>query len=808
MNVNEPIGAEPPVNEPPVTGTTVGQEPPEGERVEGRPPEGRPLGAAPEGTPPEGTPLPGVPGSAPPVAAPPQPPGPPAPGAVPPAPDQERTDSAPPPPADGGADAGQRPPHAEAKPYVPIAALTHPGQLPAIDSVANLFAGPTGPVTIHQTREVRTADLLETVAIPREKVLADASYVEAQEWEGARRHGAEAVHGSSVVFVVAPRRFGATTFSLRLLAEETDPAVALQVVEPSWDRPLVSRLPVQPGAAYLLDFQDPERDRVDGAFLAGLGRHAQSLRKVGSHLVLTITPELWSAVAGQVPDEVAVVRLTGHPKAGQVVRRHLAARGRADLARYLNDSRVQTGITGWSPARAVWLVDEMIARADADARTAAEEGADPAERTSQLLAAARELAEGWTDLLNSRFADSGRTAARASETAFDAAPLDLDDRCLSLALAVRRAGPVTRIQADAERLAGLLAGGHAPGGGKSADRKGSADLRKVLGGVGLRTRFETIGAEVRFGDAHFTSPQYGDALLAYVWDQYHPLHERLVGWMMSCGGQDGGTAHDDPAVRALLGVLTYHQDDRQLAEIRKQGAAQERRAVAAAVLAGAARDEHLGRRARQLLYSWAGHKDTDTQQLVVAVCRELIDDQPLPALTRLRRVADTLGDGDGAHAVTAEVLGAFRDIARTPELTAWFATTVADWQKQAGQDSSHAVSLGTLALMSVDADGRPWLLTAPAPALDVSRALRGLFVDLDRNAGVIEEISRWLRADGGALREQVLALVQEAVAQRVGLRALARLIDELGRDGTASRPADILGDDPELGGLGLGASPA
>ncbi|WP_369354804.1 hypothetical protein [Streptomyces sp. cg2] len=709
---------------------------------------------------------------------------------------------------------GQQPQPNETTPYVPIATLTHPGHLPQIDSVANLFVGPTGPVNIQQTNEVRTADLLETVVVSREQVLADASYVEAEEWQEARRRGAKALGAASVVFVVVPRRYGATTFSLRLLAAETDSAVTLQVVESSWDRPLASRLPAQPRAAYLLDFQDPDRDLIDRAFLTGLSKHAQSLSKVGSYLVITITPELWSSVAGQLPADLEVVRLSSCPKADQVVRRHVTARGRADLMRYLGDSRVQSGITGWNPARAVWLVDEMIALAEKDARATAEEGADPAQREGHLLTAARELAEGWANVLNIRFSDRDRAVTRASEADHERAePLDIDDRCLSLALAVRGSGPVTQIQDDAERLAGLLAGGNAASSGKSGERKGTADLRKIFGGVGLRTRFHGIGAEVRFGNVEFVSPKYGDALLAYVWDQYHPLHERLVGWMMSCGGQDGSPAHDDPAVRSLLGLLTYHQDDSQLAEIRKQGVAQGKRAVAAAVLAGAARDEHLGRRARQLLYSWAGH-NADAQRLVVAVCRELIGDQPLPALTRLRRVADNIGDGDEARTVTVEVLGAFREIAHNAELTEWFATTVADWQKQAGEEGSYAVSLGTLALMSVDVEGRPWLLAAPSPALDVALALRGLFVDLDRNAGVIEEIVRWTRADGGAMREQALALVQEAVTQRVGFRALARLIDELGNDRTAdgssagSRMADILGDDPDLGGFHLGASPA
>ncbi|MEU2852588.1 hypothetical protein ACFZB6_25410 [Streptomyces syringium] len=702
-------------------------------------------------------------------------------------------------------------PMPRAQPYVPIATLTLPGRTPSIDTVGNLIVGPTGPINVSQTYEVRTADLLETVLVSREHVLSDASYVEAEVWREVRRRAAGALAETSVLFLVAPRRHGATTFSLRLLAEATEETVALQVVEPSWDRPLVSKLPVQPDSAYLLDFQDPERDRIDRSFLTGLEQHARNLGGIGSRLVITITPELWSHVAGQVPAGPAVVRLSSHPKADQVARAHLLARGHTGLTRYLDDPTVRDGIEAWTPARAVWLVDEMIDLAQEHARTAAEEGAALADHEDRLRSAVRELAQGWATILGSRFADSTRPGVRGPAIPHDnVAPLDVEDRCLSLALAVRGSGPVTRIQADAERLAGVLAGAAVSGAPKNGERKGPVDLTHVLGGVGLRTRFENIGADVRFGEAEFTSPTYGDALLTHIWDQYHPLHERLIGWMVSCGEEDGRAAGDDPAVRAILGVLTYHQDDSQLAEVRKQAAALGKTQLATAVMAGAARDEHLGRRARQLLYTWAGQKDANTQRLVVAVCRELLDDQPVPALTRLRRVADNRAD----EHVTADVLRTFKEVANVPRLTGWFAESVTAWQHQAGSGGSRAANLGTLALMSVDAGNRPWLLTGAAPELDVTAALRELFADLDENAEVIDELTRWLRADGGALHDQVLSLFQDAVSDRVGFRALARLINELGKvrrpDGSdpGTQLRDLLGDDPDLGELPLRTYPA
>ncbi|MFI1258684.1 hypothetical protein ACH4U6_33570 [Streptomyces netropsis] len=701
----------------------------------------------------------------------------------------------------------------QVKPYAPIAALTLPHQ-PPIASVANLFSNPSGPMHFHQRLEVRTADLLETIPVSRAGVLSDASYVEPREWREVRQHAAKALADTPVVLLVAPRQHGATTFSLRLLAEETDEAVDLHVVEASWDRPLTSKLPAQENCAYVLDFQDPQRDRIDKTFLTGLRKHADTLGGIKSRLVITLTPELWAPIAGQVPDGLAVVRLSAHPRAHLVARQHLMARGHTSLLDYIDDPTVKEGVADWTPVRAVWLVDEMIALAAADARTAAEDGTTGEARENRLRPEVRELAKDWGTDLGIRFGALGASGEGAPGTAHDVVrPLDLDDRCLSLALAVHRSGPAARIHADAERLAEILAGANAANGKKGAEDKETADLREILGGVGLRTRFNSIGADVRYGQARFTSVNYGEALLNHVWGQYHPLHKRLIRWMIACGADSGGTA-GDPAVRAILGVLAYHQDDSQLAEVRDQAASLGKASVATAVMVGAARDEHLGRRARQLLYVWAGHSTEETLRLVVAACHELITDQPGPAVTRLRRVADN----PTGRALDADVLAAFKAVAADRRLTGGFAKAVAEWHAQAGDAGSPAANLGTLALMSVDeagTQGRPWLLTGDRPAaLGVAAALRRLLTDLDQYPGVLDEITRWLGADGGALHDQVMNVVHKAVSGRVGLMAVVQLVKELNKlrgpdgRGAGARLQDEIEADPDLGGITLETYPA
>ncbi|GHC44460.1 hypothetical protein GCM10010507_19350 [Streptomyces cinnamoneus] len=74
--------------------------------------------------------------------------------------------------------------------------------------------------------------------------------------------------------------------------------------------------------------------------------HTATLDGIGSRLVITLTPEFWAPVAGRVPDGVAVVEFSAHPRAHLVARQHLMARGHASLLGYVDDPEVKKGVEG------------------------------------------------------------------------------------------------------------------------------------------------------------------------------------------------------------------------------------------------------------------------------------------------------------------------------------------------------------------------------------------------------------------------------------------------------------------------------
>ncbi|GAB2723175.1 hypothetical protein [Kitasatospora kifunensis] len=683
-------------------------------------------------------------------------------------------------------------------PYLPIAAMTVPGRIERIDTVANMIVGPTGSIVIEQNTQVRTADLLETYLVPRDDILRDASYVEVRQWREVAEKADTVLRDSAVMFVVAPRQVGSTTFCLRYLAEKTPKDVSLLVAEASWEHPLASRLPAQPDSAFLLDLRDPVRDRIDTAFLTGLRKHADSLRSMGSYLVLTITPELWSGLAGHDLQGLPSVRLGSHPEPGLVIRQHLMARGRAALLPHLDGSEVTHGIEDWSPVRAVRLVSELIEVADSCARSAGEGGSVADDSLQQIAQAVRRLVSGWQEILDRRFADRGSDSGLATpvDQSGPVVPLSADDRYLSIAQALRGSAPATQIEQDAERLADELAGSEVG----NARKDGRPDLRPILAGMGLRTRLRGLGATVDLdGTASFPARGYGDALLLHVWGQYEKLHSRFISWMITCAGQ-GDDLTADPAVRAIIRVLSYYQDDSKLKELRTS-AGQRRSDVVAAVMVAAARDEHLGRRARELLYTWASSTEPHFHALVVSVCRELIKDQAGPALTRLRRVADRTTDSK----VIGAVFETFTAIAMNPAQTLWFATLAAEWRRQPGTVTS-AANLATLALMQVERDGVPWLLGEDVAEAELVHALRALLAELEKYQQAPEAIGLWVRrCPPGEPRQRAVRIIRDAFAEQAGLKALTRVMLELGRvrDPHGGSPGEelrraLVEDDPEM----------
>ncbi|GEB53614.1 hypothetical protein SCA03_61650 [Streptomyces cacaoi] len=637
-------------------------------------------------------------------------------------------------------------------------------------------------------------DTLEPYPFTRENVLDDPTFVQVPAWSHAIHAAKENLPHSPVLVVNASRGHGATTFARHLLAALPKDRT-LCLLETSWDKPLVSRLPVAGKTACVLDLRTADHDQLDTAFLTGLGKHAGDLATAESCLVVLVSDGQWPA-AVPAPARVQRIRLHGTPDGTAVATSLLDQQHRPRLRAIFEKAAGET-LRTMPPGRVVWLVNQAIALEDAQVREAEGTGAGEEEQREKLSGAVERLVLGWEDMLSVQFADGRQQAALPQPRDAKSAPkvFDLEERCLSIALAIRGSGPALDVQNDARSLLRHLR--NRP---EKQARKGDGDLSSVLQGVGLGTRLKAIGADPGpGGEAAYTSPGYSDALLIHVWGDYHELRERLLDWAIACAA--GDAAAQPRIVRALLKTIAYHQDDAPLKRLSCYAADPSTRAAAACVAGAAARHPHLGSRTRGLLYQWAGSSAPPTRLLAVDVCRSLPEEQRDAVLVRLRRA------GEGAQPeVTGEVLGAFQEIVARPHLIAWFAGELVTWQEQ--DRSPSALALGMLALMGEMRDGVPWLLTDAAPRLDVAGALGTLLSRSDTCPRTLAVISRWLQqCPEGPLYDGVLSTVRNAFETRAGFKALATVMLHLAHverpDGSPAdrRLKNLLSQDPDVRAL-------
>src|SRR5713101_1618830 len=129
-----------------------------------------------------------------------------------------------------------------------------------------------GPITV--APEIHKREVLSGSPVDRDECRTNPSYVEAREWSQEWQEAIRALPENRILIVVAPRSYGSTTFSLRLLACHASDEATLIRLEADWNSPKVDMLPLQRDRAYQLDLQDPDHDRFDGAFLNGLGQRA------------------------------------------------------------------------------------------------------------------------------------------------------------------------------------------------------------------------------------------------------------------------------------------------------------------------------------------------------------------------------------------------------------------------------------------------------------------------------------------------------------------------------------------------------
>jgi hypothetical protein len=671
--------------------------------------------------------------------------------------------------------------------YTAIAAL--PAHSPVSIAAAGLVAHTVESVSV--TPQIRMRDVLSGTRLNRRAIRNDPFYLEAKEWSQAWDDAVGALPGNRVIIVAAPRSYGSTTFSLRLLACRAHGDAELIQLEADWKSPKIDKLPLQENCAYQLDLQDPDHDQFDSAFLNGLGEHAADLKAVGSYLVLAVANELWSGHHGQIPPGVTVLGLDDPPDALQLVEHRLTVKGLGFLVPYALQPQAAKHIQGRDAVQAMRGIETVVrewrelgypdtkAAQQAEADSLPAEGAVTAtgQQAPELDPALRDAIQqalgNWQEDLDKLFGEPGRESGGRRS-------LSPQDRCLLMSLAMHQSGTAPQIESAALDLEGTLDESRAEANGKAAG------TWEVFSRRGLRPRLRAFQAAIDGRDkVTFNRPGYAEAVLAYVWDNYSGLRDELITWMAGCAAED--SQREDPAATTLTSLILRLQDTERLTSLRDKAIYQGRRHVIVRVMVAAAADEHMGRRARSLLYDWASQKAA-IQLVVIAACRVLISVQKDIALVRLRRVASYATDDE----VRADVLTAFREVAADHTLTGRFSSAVASWQQ--ADPASRAVKLGLLALLGTESNGLPWIPSHPT-AIDVTAGLRQLLADLRSFPETVPVIVSWMKSCGqdSELYAKARALVTAALRDQHAFNAGITVMKELA--GVTTPDGESIGED-------------
>jgi len=669
---------------------------------------------------------------------------------------------------------------------------------PPQTSASYTFASPVGVVADRVDKivnETRKRDVLDWVELDRQRLIERDPFVKDPKWDSAWQSARAATKETRVriLVVVAPRGCGSTTFTHQFIAREADTRFKLCRAEADWESPTVSKLPLEVGQILQIDLKEPGQDRPSTTFLKDLDGHAQKLEDCKSYLVLTIAEELWRGHRAWVPDRARVVHLNDSPDPQHVVTAHLRAAGYPGLVAYAQTEKAREQIRGLNAIEAVRAASTVIRQWEELGRRRPPAllvgDGQEAPLDEELRGQVESALADWRDDLDVLFGDPEEGGQRGMR------PLPLDDRCLLLALALRQSSPVLQIATDARLLQEEIEA-------SSSKPSRFSDTGSVFSGRGLRRRIQDVGAAVDSRDyVSFDRPGYGQAVLTYVWDNYEIMRPRLLEWLVRASD---ATANDDPAINALAQLTFRFGGTKDLSDLRATALkTPQGDAVLGKVLAHNAHDEHTGRLVWATLYSWASQ--AQVQSVVVAMCRDVLRDPnatvPVSkmAMVRLRRVVQEASSGP----VREAVLEAWRALATDLGRTDLLVEEVQKWQRKATQETAGKLAL--LALMPLEHDGIPWLLSDEPPEIDVEAGLRDLFADPELLSETIPVVIGWVRscADDTSryerLRDRLLSPLRDQKVFNAGMQLMQALADVRRPDGS-SIGEDLYGrlGDPRL----------
>ncbi|TCC22764.1 hypothetical protein [Kribbella speibonae] len=542
-------------------------------------------------------------------------------------------------------------------------------------------------------------------------------------------------------------------------------------LEADWHRPTVGKLPIERSHGYQLDLKDPEHDQPTKQFLDGLVQHSKNLRDSGSQLMMTVTTDLWAGNRQWTGPGVGVVELGAPPPAPEVVEAHLKAEGHAELLPYAEDPDAAEHIRGRDAVAAVRAVMTIIDQArhhpQAQSPLPHRDGTTGPSDTEPLPAVDASLRvnintalSDWRNDLDGLF---GEVDGNRS--------LSLKDRCLLLALAVRKTAPVAHLDEAGRALHERLIK-------DSGEQTGlTSSTAAIFGGKGLRSRLRELTATVDSRDvARLTKRGYGDAVVSYVWDNYAVTRDPILEWLVDGAGS---TADIGTVKETLATLLTRHSGQDHLPLLRAAAVKANRADVVAAAMETIVADEHVGRAAWSALYTWAGQDSTALHGVVLAVCSNVLRNGQSAqanrqlALVRLRRLVLS----EPAPVVKQAAWELMVELAGTPDGRRQLVAEVARWQ----QPRPAIGQLAFLALMELDENDGPMLLVGTPENVDVPHALRSLLTDRDQWPQIVPAVVRWFRACGndidryGALRDLVLDTLRSGRSFDAGMSLMAQL---------------------------------
>ncbi|GGQ23523.1 hypothetical protein ACFFKE_09260 [Streptomyces mutabilis] len=682
--------------------------------------------------------------------------------------------------------------------YAPDHRLVDQTHEPPQASASYTFASPVGVVADRVDKivnETRKRDVLDWIELDRQRLLKLEPFVKDPKWDSAWQSARAATKETRVrvLIVVAPRGCGSTTFTHQFIAREADTRFKLCRAEADWESPAVSKLPLEVGQILQIDLKDPGQDRPSTTFLKDLDGHAQKLEECKSYLVLTVAEELWRGHRAWVPDRARVVHLNDSPDPQEVIKAHLRTAGYPGLVAYAQTDKAREQIRGLNAIEAVRAAStvirqwEELGRRRPPALLVGDGQESPLD--DELRAQVENALADWRDDFDILFGDAGEGEQRGMR------PLPLDDRCLLLALALRQSSPVLQIATDARLLQEEIEA-------SSGKTTRFSDTGSVFAGRGLRRRIQDVGAAVDSRDyVSFDRPGYGQAVLTYVWDNYEIMRPRLLEWLVKASD---ASANDDPAINALAQLSFRFGGTKDLSDLRATALkTPQGDAVLGKVLAHNAHDEHTGRLVWATLYSWASQ--APVQSVVVAMCRDVLRDPnatvPISkmAMVRLRRVVQEASNGPARDAV----LEAWRTLATDLGRTDLLVDEIQKWQRKATQGTAGKLAL--LALMPLEHDGIPWLLSDEPPEIDVEAGLRDLFADPELLSETIPVVIDWVRTCAydtsryERLRDRLLSPLRDQKVFNAGMQLMQALADVRRPDGS-SIGEDLYGrlGDPRL----------